>query len=241
MKSILVSLFCLSSFFSFSQMTLKKLDGSPINNNDVIVFSSAVDPDSYLGIKVFNTSSSAINVRIKCESISNADGSNVQLCFGDICVSNITPGNSYPNNPSIIEGNSSNGNFDHFLNNNTGNSQNQPINYVFKFYQVSVDGVEIGNSVTFTYRYSPVLSTIGFNKLEDFGISLKNTLVTNSLEISTLKTAALDIYDLNGKLITDQKLIPGNHVLDLSHFSNGVYILNFKTEQGKASSKIIKQ
>lgn len=242
MRSILISIFCLNTLMSFSQMTLKKIDGTPINSGDVIVFNSTTDPDSYLGIKVYNSSSTDINVKIKCESISNENGSNVQLCFGDVCVNNIIVGNSYPNIPALIEANNSNGNFDHFLNTNTGTNPNSPIEYVFKFYQVTDSGSETGNSVTFTYRYSPNLANKEFNSLINFGINLKSNAVDKVLEFDTTSKVTLEIYDLNGKLQFNQNLDSGNQTIDISTLNSSVYFMSFTNSEGKkAISRFIKK
>jgi hypothetical protein len=242
MKKTIVLVFCLSTLFSFAQMSLKKLDGTPINNGDFFQFNSLADPQNYLGIKVYNSSTEDINVKVKVVSITNATGSNVQLCFGDVCVNNITAGNSYPNIAGVIPAEGSNGNFDHFLNTNTGVNTSAPIQYVFKFYQLNDSGVEIGNSVTFTYMYSAVLNTNSFVQLEDFGVKLKSSLVDNQLELDVFKNTQMSIYDLNGKMIADYSLILGNHSIDVSNLKTSVYILNFNNYEGeKVSTRFIKQ
>jgi Secretion system C-terminal sorting domain len=241
MKNTILSILCLTTFFGFSQMTLKKLDGTPINNGDLLSFSTLEDPDNYLGIKVYNSATTAINVRIKCENITNADGSEVQLCFGDVCVGTIAAGNSYPNNPSIIPANGVNGDFDHFLNLNPGTDPNANVEYVFRFYQVD-NGIEIGNSITFTYRYIAPLSTTNFNSLQSVGVLLKSTIIQNLLEITTLQNVQMIVYDLNGNQIKNQNLNSGDYSIDVSNLSSGVYILSFKNEEGQnISKKIIKK
>ena len=242
MKNIILTLFCLTTFVGFSQMTLKKLDGTPINNGDLLSFSSLEDPDNYLGIKVYNSTATPIRVRIKCESITNANGSDVQLCFGDVCVGTIIEGNSYPNNPSIIPANGVNGDFDHFLNLNPGTDPNANVEYVFKFYQVADGGVEVGNSITLTYRYTAPLSTTTFDSLESVGVILKSSIIQNVIEITTLKNVQMIVYDLNGNQIKNQNLNSGDYSIDVSNFSSGVYILSFKNEKGQSiSKKIIKK
>lgn len=243
MKNILVTLFCLSTFISFSQMTLAKIDGTPINNGDIFTYNVADETESYLGIKIFNSSSSNIKVRVECVSITNATGSGVQLCFGDVCVANITAGNSYPSTPSVIAANSSNGNFDHFLNTNTGINPNLPVEYAFRFYQVDDNGIEIGNTVSFTYRYNGSLSNQSFsNQLSTLGVSLKSNIVTNSLEIEASKNTQMSMYDINGKLVREQNLNSGSHSIDTSILNSGTYILSFRNNEGQtATSKIIKK
>ena len=138
MKRIFIALICLYTFAASAQMTLKRLDGTPINDGDVLTFDVAEEPGSYLGIKVYNASDDQMNVKVKCVSFTNTDGTNVQLCLGDVCLGTIIAGNSYPPNfPAIIDPNSENGNFDHFLNLNSGINTSIPVEYVFKFYQLN--------------------------------------------------------------------------------------------------------
>jgi hypothetical protein len=242
MKKIFVLLLGILSFSGFSQMSLAKLDGTPIINGDVFTFSSAEDPDSYFGIKIYNTSENRISVKVKCENIINADGTNVQLCLGDVCLSSLTPGNSYPNNPAIIEANASNGNFDHFLNLNSGINTNAPVQYDFKFFQVDENGTEIGNSVSFSYRFVSALGVSNFNALAQSGVSLKSNIVTNELEMSATKNVQYNLYDIAGKSVMAQNISAGDYRLDVSNLNAGVYILFLQNNEGqKASVRIIKR
>jgi len=243
MKNIFLVLLGLCSFLSSAQMSLKKLDGTPINNGDVLTFSVAQEPASYLGIKIYNNSADPINVKVKCESISNADGTSVQLCLGDVCVGTIVAGNSYPPNfPAVIDANSENGNFDHFLNLNSGINTAIPVTYTLKFYQVNDTGVEIGNSVTFSYRYVSALEVSNFSQLEQSGVLLKSNIVSNELELTTTKSFQYVLYDINGKSLLNQNIGIGNHMIDFSSFNVGVYLLYFQNNEGqKESIRIIKK
>jgi hypothetical protein len=232
------------SFICFSQMTITKLNGDPINNGDVLSFSALTEPSCYLGLKVLNTSAVDINVKIKVESITNADGTNLQLCFGDLCYGTIVSGLSYPSNPaSVVPANGSNGNFDHFLNTNPGTIAGQNVDYVFKFYQVNDLDVEIGNSVTFTYRYNPNLSISDNNKLASIGIDLKSNIVINDLNFSTSEIVELRLFNLNGKEVLNSKINSlGNQFIDLSTIASSIYIAQFETLSGKkATTRFIKK
>jgi Secretion system C-terminal sorting domain len=241
MKKLLYVVTTLLSFVGHSQMTLTKLNGTPINNGDIISFDTAAEPSSYLGIKVLNNSSSDINVKIKIESIINADGSNLQLCFGFVCFGSIVAGNSYPNVPAVIPANDSNGNFDHFLNTNTGTVAGQNVEYVFKFYQVDENNFEIGNSITFTYRYSPNLATATFNELNAVGIQVKNTIATTSLNFVAVAPVTTTIYDVNGRVVASTNTGSGNQSIDVSNLSSSIYIAQFTTLEGKkATVKFVK-
>ncbi len=225
-------------------MSITKLNGTPINNGDVLSFASAVEPECYLGLKVLNNSAVDINVKIKVESITNSTGSNLQLCFGDLCYGTIISGLSYPSNPaSVVPANGSNGNFDHFLNTNTGTTPGQNVEYVFKFYQVNDDNVEIGNSVTFTYRYNPNLSTSEFNKLNSVGVVLSLNLVSDRLEFSTSQVVQTKIYNLSGtEVFQERKSNVGKQTIDVSELAAAVYLVQFENNSGeKATIKFVKK
>lgn len=219
--------------FSYAQMSIKKLDGTVINNNDVFVFNEANETDSYLGLKVFNTSSSPIRVKLKVESIVNSDGNNLQLCFAELCYGSIVAGESYPSSGTLIPANGSNGNFDHFLNTNTGIVAGQNVDYVLKFVQIDNNNNELGNSVTFTYRYSSNLATTVFNQLDSVGVQLKSSTVTASLDFFSKTPVSSTVYDLSGKAVTSTKMNSGNQSLDVSGLSYSIYFAQFKTLEGK--------
>ncbi len=242
MKYFLALMIGLQSFVCLAQLSVTKLDGTPINDGDVLTFDSAVEPASYLGLKVFNNSNEDINVKVKCVDIVNANGTNVQLCFGPVCVPTITIGNSYPNIAAVIEANSSNGNFDHFLNLNTGIDPNIPVLYTFKFFRVDDNNVEIGNSVTFSYRYTSLLGVSNFSELGQTGVSLRSTLISNTIEMTTVKNVMYTIYDVNGKALSGQNLTSGEHSINVSNLPTGVYILQLDSSDGhKGTMKILKR
>lgn len=54
---------------------------------------------------------------------------------------------------------------------------------------------------------------------------------------------SIDVYDITGKIIVsknDFKNIQNNYALDLTNMANGIYFLNFKTENQSITKKIIK-
>lgn len=242
MKKVLIAVFFLSSMLGYSQLVLEKLDGTPINDGDVFQFNQLTEPGNYLGLKIFNTNQDDVMLfKARVVSITNSTGTNLQLCVGDVCLSTITAGSSYPNFPAEIQPGGSNSNFDHLLNNNPGINTNLPVEYVVKIYQVNDAGAEIGNSVTFTYRYSATLGNNTFN-LGNLGVALKSTLVGDLLEVKSSKDVKLELFDINGKLVGRHTVVAGDTTIDVSSFGTGVYIANFTNDEGQtASSKIVKK
>jgi Secretion system C-terminal sorting domain len=241
MKNLKIIILCFFTAFGFSQLTLRKLDGSTINNNEVLTFTANTDPAAYLGIKIFNSSPNNINVKAECISIVNADGNDVQLCFGNVCVSGISEGTKYPNIPAVIPANGQNGNFDHFLNLSSGTMIGSNVEYTFRFFMLDTSNQEIGNSVTFTYRYAPLLSTNAFTTLSDLGIKLKSNIVSNQLDLEVSSFVNSQIFDFNGKLLLSKELISGNQTIDVSNLNSGVYLLNVTNiEKKQSTTKFIK-
>ncbi|NHM05948.1 T9SS type A sorting domain-containing protein [Flavobacterium sp. CYK-4] len=242
MKSLFLSIIGLASFIATAQMSLKKLDGTPINDGDVFTFDTAEEPGSYMGIKIFNNSDNDINIKVKVLSIENSTGTNLQLCVGNVCLSTITAGSSYPNFPAVIEANGQNGDFDHFLNLNSGINPALPVEYGLKFFQVDENGVETGNSVSFTYRFVSALGVSDFNNLAQTGVTLKSNVVASEIEMDLAKNVQYDLYDVSGKSILHQNATTGEHRVDVSNLNAGVYILYFQNDLGqKSSARIIKK
>lgn len=237
MKNIILTIICFCSLNSFSQLSLKKLDGTPINNNDVITFTSNIDPESYLGIKFYNSSNQDINIKAEVVSMINATGTNLQFCFGNICVGTISQGSTYPDMPAIIPANGQNGNFDHFLNTASGINSSANIEYVLKFYQVDANDTEIGNTVTFTYRYAPNLATNAF-----FANSKPNIYPNPSngiVKINTENEVAINVIDILGKVVYSNNKINKNSTMDFSDLQKGIYVLQIIGENINYSQKLI--
>lgn len=244
MKNLFLSATLLLTFILNAQISVTKHDGTPILDGSVVPFNQAVDPASSLKFYVHNTTSSQIITKIQFVSATNYDGTNFQLCYGSVCVDNasLVIGQSYPNNGFPIPANGQNGNFDYLLNTNTGDGVNYPMDLVFKVYTVNGLGSEIGTPVIFTYRYDPTLSNATFSALNKIGVELNNTLVENSLELTTTKNVSIGLFDVNGKKVYSENLQPGNQSIDLSYLSSNIYILNITNEENqKESIKIIKK
>ena len=118
-KLVLLALFFVACLQA--QMVVKKTDGTVMTDGQIFTYSSTIYAQALLGFYVQNTSTSDnIRIKIKCESITNADGVNMQLCFGGVCLSSITAGNSYPSGQPVIiaPGASTINAFDDFYNQN---------------------------------------------------------------------------------------------------------------------------
>ena len=239
-KLILILLLCFSGIAN-AQFSVFRTDNTLVPNGEIIGFSTTVYAQSALSLKITNTTSAPINLKLKCLSITNATGPFMETCFGPDCyiiaVNQILP----TTGTGVVTIN--NGQTDStakFHNNDVGAGV-FPIDYVFKIYQVDVFGTEIGTPFTFTYRYDPSLGTIE-NDMQLTGVSIKSTLVTESLDVTLEKRCDMKLYDLNGKLVFSNRLESGNHSIDLSNLTPTLYLLNFINEEGSVfSKKIIKK
>lgn len=241
MKKYLILLTVLISSLSFSQIILTKHDGTPITDGQIIAFTSATYPEAELPFYVKNIGTATTTIRVICENLVNADGTNFQFCFGNECLPSVEVGSVYPSTPVVLAPNEMNGNFDHFLNTNTG-SGTYPMDYTFRFYQVNSTGNEISNSITMTYRYDPTLLSNEVSQLEKSGVLIKSTVVSNKLELDVLKNVSMKITDLNGKEVMNSNLTYGLQSIDVSNLNTSIYIVTFTDEKGNSTNqKIVKQ
>ena len=228
MKNILKLIIFLVSIVSYSQMTLKKLNGTIINDGDIFTFNVATDPGSDFGFVIGNTSASSITVKTKCVSMVNTSGTNVVYCVQPNCISSLSLGTPFPSLGAVIPAGGTNGNFDHFENLDTGNTPGSNVEYVFKFYQVDHSGLEIGTPISFTYRYTPALTDVNFESIKNIGVILKSNLVDSNLEINVANKTEVRLYNLSGELIRNENLVIGNQSIDVSNLASTIYILKFK-------------
>ncbi|MFY8214621.1 MAG: T9SS type A sorting domain-containing protein [Flavobacterium sp.] len=222
-----------------AQITLSKHDGTIISNNQVLSYNSLEYSQASFEFFVRNVGNASTRVLIECVSTTNTDGTGFELCFGNQCLSEVSAGNSYPDAPVVLAPNGVNGNFDHFYNSNPGNGQIMDL--VFRFYQVDLNGNEISNSITFTYRYNPNLATDSFSALAAMGVRLQSTTLQNQLEVNADKSMQVELVDIAGKIVQQATINQGVNLVDVAQLSAGVYIARFKDNQGASSSiKVVK-
>lgn len=239
MKRILLLTSVLVSALGFSQIALKKHNGTPIASGQVIAFNTVVAPAAELDFNVVNTSTTtSTNVRINCTSLVNNDGSGFELCFANECLASVEEGSNYPVNLSYLTlapGEQS-GDDGHFLNTPFASlTAPFPKDYSFRFFQVGG-----GNFIDVTYRYDPNLSTDDINQLQTSGVIIKSTTVKDELVLDVLKNTSLSIFDLNGKVVYSTELNYGIQTINVSNLMSGLYVVSFENDMGTSTKKIIK-
>lgn len=229
--SIALSLIVSASFAQGFQFT--KSDGTPIINGSIVSYDAI---GSYLNFRIKNTSTIPLDIKIKCTSLVNTDGTQFELCYGD-CFASVIENGIYPDFQNILQPNQSNPvNGDHFVNNNPGTGA--VVDYVFKLYAVGAES----EGITFTYRYNNPLSSTSFQELSLIGITPVNTIIQNDFNFNTAVSGNITIVNLNGQEIAKKSFTEGAQNISLSHLSTGVYIAQFQTLEGKTSQiKVIKK
>lgn len=236
-KLVLLSTF-LTCSFALAQMAVQKSDGTMMNDGDVYKFSTYDTNNDLLPFKVANTSSTeSITVKVLCESLTNTSGDLFQFCFGGNCMPFVIEGMNYPPNGYTINANSDSGNSDYFWNQK---DSAEPMSYKFKFYQVDDSGTEIGNPIRITYFYDKNLAVSSASAKAE--ILVRNTVVTDFIELDAKNNGRISIFDFNGKLVLDQEVKAGNNRFNVQKLTTGIYIVNAVSATGKKSTtKIIKK
>ena len=89
------------------------------------------------------------------------------------------------------------------------------------------------------------LKPLGVETITNDGITVYPNPTTGQLRITNyeLRIDNVEIYDVMGKKISSHHLITtsSNHLIDISHFTSGIYLLKITTETGAVTKKIIKQ
>lgn len=236
-KLVLLSTF-LTCSFALSQMAVKKLDGTVINDGAVYKYNTFNTDNDVLHFTVANTSATQnIKVKVLCESLTNTTGDEFEFCFGGNCMPFVVQGMNYPPNGYVIDANSNTGDFDHFWN---LKESNEPMSFKFKFYQVDDFGNEIGQPVNITYVYDKQLAVADASTKSD--ILFKSTMVKDFIEFDSKTTSTINIFDFNGKLVINQEAKAGNNKINVQKLATGVYLVNSVSANGKVSTtKVIKK
>lgn len=223
-----------------AQFSVETADsGDPIVDGSVFNFNTVDYPAAALGYFVNNLSTTdEIYMRIEVVSFTNTDGTMMELCFGD-CYSGVSL-QSYPINSSVTiqPGSTQTSTGDHFFNMDPGNGTDV-ITYVFRFFQVDGSLNEIGDDLTFTYNFDPLLNAADAKELE---VSVYPTVANETVNVTLKEAATVQVIDLRGRVVMTQKLEAGTSAMQVSNLPSQSYLLQFTTEQGASQvTKIVVQ
>ena len=239
MKTLFTFILSLCTAVAFAQFTVETHDGDPILDGSTWTFGIYG-----LGIAELpfwgNNESATEEIYTKIEFVSavNGDGSGVQLCFG-LCYTDLVLGGSYPPGSEVVTiqpGENQGFPGDHIANFVDGGGN--PIDYVFRFYQVDANGDPIGEDLTITYRYDPNLA-VGENAPQ---VSVLQNLVSTQLKLRAQERMVLDLYDLQGKNVGQYTVSQGDQSIDLTHLSASMYLAVLQNAAGlQKTFKIVKR
>jgi hypothetical protein len=142
-------------------------------------------------------------------------------------------GQLIPNNPLTLAPGADNGDFDSFYNSNPGDGVNYPLTYTIRLFMLDDNGQEVGDDISITYSYTPAnFSNTNFT-LEDLGVVMHSTVVSESIEFTFKSSIDYKIYDLSGRLLDSVKSNAGYFSQNVSTLNTGHYILLFNDSNGR--------
>ena len=238
MKKILLLLtLILTAFTMNAQYEVEDQFGNEIIDGMVVEFSDYGVSNASLNFFITNTGADEIYMRIEFVSAVNATGAGFELCFGQ-CYIDLIVGQTVPAAPEFITiasgGTTPEGN--HFANTIEGTEIQD---YIFRFYETDSEGNDIGNSLSFTYRYNPIL---GINDANELDIIVASTVILNNMQVNTVEELNMEIYSLQGKLVNSQKINIGQQLINMSNLSSQMYIVKFSNDEGTSKTiKVVKK
>lgn len=233
----LLTLFCAFATISvFAQFNVETHSGDPIVDGQTVIAGALNTPLPFY----VNNESTSDEIYMKCEFVSaiNYNGVDMQLCFG-LCYDPVAVGDIYPPGSEVVtiqpeQNQGTDG--DKFLNYNDGGGN--IIDYVFRFFQVDAGGNEIGDDLTFTYRYDPIL---GVNDSNQVKANITSTVVRDVITIEAIEEASVVIYDIRGRAVSNQKLIIGTNTINVANLPSQVYLVQMTNDKGASQAvKIVK-
>lgn len=62
-----------------------------------------------------------------------------------------------------------------------------------------------------------------------------------NVDFEYTSNAALEVYDINGKLLINKKMIDTRNQVDISNLPSAMYLFKLVSERGEVVEKIVKQ
>ncbi|NDI97951.1 T9SS type A sorting domain-containing protein [Flavobacterium sp. LaA7.5] len=250
MKNFIIAAITLFAITSQAQdITVTGKDGIVITDG-YTYSTNSLDTESgeggYMPIQVTNNTAEDIYVKLKMDSFENASGNEnfIFFCFGEQCYFSVSEGSTVPEdiNAAKISAGSHNPNADHFANAYAGDVAEQDVIYNMSLVQYNPDGTEGDVIMSFSFRYTTAAGIEDVTGLNNIGITLNSTVVTDNLDIDAKNDAKLEVYDLNGKLVKNTIIKSGTQSIDFSNLSSSIYIARFTNSENKVSQvKLVKK
>lgn len=229
-KTLLLLSFFVGSLSMNAQFTLEDGDGTLIPDGTILTFNTYDDADASWEFHVNNVSDTeTIRTKIEFVSAVNADGSLLELCYG-LCYTGISIGQILPAGNDYVEilPGEQTGFGNHIYNSEPGNGTDT-VEYVFRYFEINDAGAEIGEDLTITYVYDPLL---GVNDLNQLDFKINSTVIIDELVINTQEELTLQVFDVLGKQRLLKELSIGEQRISMSHLNPQMYVLHITNKKG---------
>ena len=210
---------------------------------------STMHNGTIMHLNVTNNTTESVNLKLRMDSMVNADNNGdddewyIQFCFGELCYNEVAVDNAVPaglTGKTLAPGESNHPN-DKFQSWYPGDTEGQIVEYNMQLIQLDDAGNTIDVVREFTFRYNPTASVDDLAGLQNMGITVKNTVVSNMLELDSAHNATLQLFDITGKQVKEASIAEGVQAIDLSALNAAVYIAKFTTTENKtAQVRIVK-
>lgn len=222
-------------------------DGDTYVTDELYTNAGGTDQEAKMKLLVQNLTEEDIYIKLKMidlvNSVNHEEGF-IQFCFGGFCYTQVDEGSTTPNilnDGKILAGATNNVN-DYFANAYSGDTPGMPVEYHMALVQYAADGTEMDTLLEFTYIYDTTAGVNDLSTLINMGITVNNTIVTNTLEVNTTQNLSLALYNINGQLVKTLGMGTGVQQADLSGLAAGVYVAKFTTADNRAAQlKIVKK
>ena len=219
---ILNLLFLFSSVLLFSQITLTDGDGNPINNDDVRIYNTDGD-EANLVVVIKKNGSSQIELKLRLVSITGANGSGMEFCFGTSCYPGISPDEIYPIDGNFYLDAGASDDQTHF-HHHIQNGDPDATEYVLKIYERNN---EAGNYVQFTYKYDA--NYVGINDVNKSSISIFPNPANDFININipdNIKNPEILISNIIGKTIFKNVSDSSKNNINIKNLPSGIYFVS---------------
>jgi len=236
MKKLFYLLFLFTTITN-AQITLQDVEGNvTVNDGDII---TEVNNQTARHLIVTNNYTSDINISLEVVSITNTDGSELQICFGvngqGGCYFPISQGSVYNGGTPLAAGASTGNNDIDFMQIENGNFTTYPKDYVIKIRALNTtDNSEI-SSVTFTYRFNPDNAVSEQLNNDEFQVAVSS----GSININSKYTAKVSLYNLTGQKVKEISINKGKTTINTNNFTGGIYIVRAVANNREMYQRII--
>ena len=80
------------------------------------------------------------------------------------------------------------------------------------------------------------------NDFDDLDISVASTVILNDMQVSAVEELNMEIYNLQGKLVSSEKINIGQQLISMSNLSSQMYIVKFSNDEGASKTiKVVKK